>query len=293
MCWRTRNKTSGKVQNRALGLWVLLASRFPRSANNRRSSSINPGSSSLWTFSPRLANTPESGARLAFPPVYFWQSGTGRTQCLSIRAGRGAMSQSANWLNLAQAASQCFQHASPRTGSRSVAALCYVNAAMIRGFSCGLPVRPYCLLVVAPQDATLGGTIREPEIGSYAVWLYGDRDTASVMQWGPATRVFPCPKDSRRTMRRRYVRYDGSCFVSKNGDARSSRDSGGELMRRGPRHARKRPHTKQKCKRWKRWWCVGLTLAAKARGKRRVAGKRSGCGMQTQLSTSANERTSC
>lgn len=110
-----------------------------------------------------------------------------------------------------------------------------------------------CLLVIAPQDATLVGTIREPEIGSYAVWLYGDRDTASVMQWGPTTRVFPCPKDSRRTMRRRrYVRYGTMEVVSfQRMEKIDPVATAGELMRRGPRHARKRPHTKQQCKRWK------------------------------------------
>jgi hypothetical protein len=73
------------------------------------------------------------------------------------------MSQSANRFNLARAASQCLLLASPRVGSRSVAALCYLNAAMIRGLPAAYFVRPF-LLVVAPQDATLGG-IREPEVG--------------------------------------------------------------------------------------------------------------------------------
>lgn len=39
---------------------------------------------------------------------------------------------------------------------------------------------PFCL-EVAPQAATLGG-IREAKVGSCAVWLRGDHDTASVMQ---------------------------------------------------------------------------------------------------------------
>ena len=101
--------------------------------------------------------------------------------CVDQGRARRNVSKSANWLNLAQAAGQCFQFASPRVGSRSVAAPCNVNAAMIRELPAGYLVGPLSAWWLPRRTRHRDG-IREPKVGSCAVWLRGDRDTASVMQ---------------------------------------------------------------------------------------------------------------
>jgi hypothetical protein len=140
---RTRKLFQEKAKDGSWDSWFLLPD-----FDDVRMSGLEVYRTPLHTsFSPRLMRMllePCSGARLAFLSC---TSGSGnekgRTQCSSSTARHGAMSQSVNWLSLARAASQCFQHASPRAGSRRVAALCYVNAAMIRELPAGYLSVPF------------------------------------------------------------------------------------------------------------------------------------------------------
>lgn len=98
-------------------------------------------SHTLLTLACLALSNPDSGfSRLGFPSraLHFWAKGKGSTRSdQKMFVDQGQAGDNVSKCQLAPISRprepvNCFQLASPRVGSRSVAAPCYLNAAMIR-----------------------------------------------------------------------------------------------------------------------------------------------------------------